>query len=318
MRVEGVAGTPWRRHDWLRTVSSWNEARIEELGYRLTAPIERFRSSSISCILRARTDRGDFYFKQSLRLPVFSDEISVLEGLLALYPGHVPKLIAADHRHGWMLSEDFGHPVGGEAPPAVWDEVFSTFGRIQAHAAAHIDRLTAMGCREVHLTHLTDRIETLAWETAKLSALDDFEVRRLHELTPRLSAMSSELQECRVPRSLVHGDLHLGNVAFHGGRYLFFDWVDSCVSHPFLDIAYIFAENAKHEAQCRDAYLVHWTEYESMDRLRKMWALAEPLSALHQAITYQETACCLEEPSRTHFIRGVTYFVRQLLKSAAL
>jgi hypothetical protein len=49
-----------------------------------------------------------------------------------------------------------------------------------------------------------------------------------------------------------------------------------------------------------------------------MWALAEPLSALHQAITYQETASYLDEPSRTRFIRGATYFVRQLLKSAAL
>ena len=260
--MEGVAEAPWRRHDWFRTVSSWNEAQIEALGYRLTAPIKPFRRSSISCILRTRTDGGDFYFKQSLRLPVFSNEISVLKGLAALYPEHVPKLIAADHRHGWMLSEDFGHPVGGEAPPAVWDEVFSTFGRIQAHAAAHLDQLAAMGCRDIILTHLTDQIEHLASEAANLSALDDFEVQRLHELTPRLSAMSSELQECRVPRSLVHGDLHLGNVALHRGQYLFFDWIDSCVSHPFLDTAYIFAENAKHEAQCRDAYLVHWTEYE--------------------------------------------------------
>jgi hypothetical protein len=55
-----------------------------------------------------------------------------------------------------------------------------------------------------------------------------------------------------------------------------------------------------------------------MERLLRIWALAEPLGALHQAITYQKTACYLEEPSRSHFIRGATYFVRQLLKSAAL
>ncbi len=137
-------------------------------------------------------------------------------------------------------------------------------------------------------------------------------------MAPRLVAMSCELQEYQVPRSLVHGDLHLANVAFNRGNYVFFDWCDSCVSHPFLDIAYIFAQNAKNETQCRDAYLALWTEYEPMERLLRMWALAEPLSALNQAITYQQTASYLKEPSKSKFMGGASYFVRQLLRSATV
>jgi len=130
--------------------------------------------------------------------------------------------------------------------------------------------------------------------------------------------MSCELQEYEVPRSVVHGDLHLANVAFSGGEYVFFDWCDSCVSHPFLDIAYIFAENAKGETQCRNAYLALWAEYEPMERLLRMWAVAEPLSALHQAIIYHETACYLEASAKRQFMGGASYFVRQLLRSSAL
>jgi Ser/Thr protein kinase RdoA (MazF antagonist) len=36
-----------------------------------------------------------------------------------------------------------------------------------------------------------------------------------------------------VDRTLQHDDLHDGNVFVRDGRYLFFDWGDSCVSHPF-------------------------------------------------------------------------------------
>jgi hypothetical protein len=115
----------------------------------------------------------------------------------------------------------------------------------------------------------------------------------------------------------VRGDLHLANVA-QCGDYVYFDWTDCSVSHPFLDVAYIFAENARNEKECRDAYLDLWTDYEPWDRLMRMWSLAEPLSALHQAFTYQETAKYLAEPARSKFLVGVTYFVHQLLKSTAL
>jgi hypothetical protein len=42
-----------------------------------------------------------------------------------------------------------------------------------------------------------------------------------------------------VPPSLVHGDLHLANVARGPRGCRFFDWTDACVAHPFLDLATI-------------------------------------------------------------------------------
>jgi hypothetical protein len=313
-----VSDTPWDRPGWFGEASSWIDAQIGRLGYRPTAPIERFRRSSISCILRAHTDAGDLFLKQSLRLPVFSDEPSVIEGLAARFPEHVPRVVAVDQRQGWMLVEDFGHPIGGEASADVWDSVFATFGRIQVDATAHAAEFAARGCRVRPVNQLSDQIDCLVGEAAGASVLDTLELRQLHHLAPRLEAMSRELQDHKVPRSLVHGDLHLANVAWHRGKCLFFDWADACISHPFLDVAYILAENATHEAQCRDAYLAPWTEYEPRDRLLTMWESAAPLSALHQAITYQQTACYLPEPSRSQFMGGAGYFVRQLLKSTAL
>jgi len=277
------------------------------IGYRLTGPIEVFKSWDISCVLRVPTDCGELYFKESRRTLAFCDESTVVPGLAALYPDHFPRVVATGR--GRILLEDFGQPIG-TAPSDVWKNVFATFGRIQVDASARIDELLSIGCRDTDTTRLAERIDALAPDTA--------DGRSLSRLARTLEEMSCELFERRVPRSLVHGDLHLANVAKRGGEYVFFDWTDCSVSHPFLDVAYVFAENARNEKECRDGYLALWTDYEPWERLLRMWSLADPLSALHQAFAYQETAKFLAEPARSQFMVGVSYFVRQLLKSAAL
>src|SRR5262245_31304999 len=124
-----VVDAPWEQPGWFASASSWIEGQIERLGFRGTAPVEWFRCSSISCICRGHTDAGHLFLEQSLRLPVFTDEPSVLAGLAPLYPRHVPRVVAIEQRQGWLLLEDFGRPIGGKATPDIWDNVFSTFGR---------------------------------------------------------------------------------------------------------------------------------------------------------------------------------------------
>jgi aminoglycoside phosphotransferase (APT) family kinase protein len=51
-----------------------------------------------------------------------------------------------------------------------------------------------------------------------------------------------ELATYAVPPSLVHGDLHLGNVALGPRGHLFFDWTDAGVAHPFLDLLTFVAD----------------------------------------------------------------------------
>jgi hypothetical protein len=298
---------PWERQGWLRSTSAWIEEQLGDLGYLPTAPIQVVKSWGISCILRVPTDSGDLYLKESLRTLTCCDESTVVPGLGALYPEHIPRVVATDG--GRILLRDFGQPIG-TALSDVWKDVFTTFGRIQVDATRHIDELLTIGCRDSDASQLADRIVAMAPDTE--------DGQSLSRLARTLEEMSSELFGHRVPRSLVHGDLHLANVAQCGDDYVFFDWTDCSVSHPFLDVAYIFAENARNEKECRDVYLALWTDYEPWDRLMRMWSLAEPLSALHQAFTYQETASYLAEPARREFLVGVTYFVRQLLKSAVL
>jgi phage tail protein X len=58
-----------------------------------------------------------------------------------------------------------------------------------------------------------------------------------------------------------------------------------------------------------DAYLALWTDYEPMPRLREAWALAAPLGALHQAVSYQHIVTSHE------LDWGVSFWVRQVFQS---
>ena len=95
--------------------------------------------------------------------------------------------------------------------------------------------------------------------------------------------------------------MHMSNVAAREEGYLFFDWSDACITHPFLDMISILHEaDPELQNRLRDGYLALWTAYEPLDRLLEMWELAYVLCALHQAVSYQaiiancEDACKYE------------------------
>lgn len=138
---------------------------------------------------------------------------------------------------------------------------------------------------------------------------------------PRLTAACAELAAHAVPASIVHGGLHLANVAGGPGRYLFFDWTDACVAHPFLDLPTIRRGTAfddddgddRLRDRVRDAYLGEWAAFGPPDDLRRADALAAPLGALHQAVGYGSIAAHLQPPVDLHMARSTAWWLRQVL-----
>jgi hypothetical protein len=76
---------------------------------------------------------------------------------------------------------------------------------------------------------LTAAVEAVAAEHgADVPGLDAFVV----DLPERLARVA----ECGLPDTLVHGDLHPGNVRGATDRLVVLDWGDSRVGHPAFDI----------------------------------------------------------------------------------
>ena len=211
----GDGGQPWAARGWFAEAERWLRSTMERLGRPLTGPVRQARVWRLSCLLRAPTGDGDVWFKANTTSPLFVNEGVVMGALAGLFPGQVPAPLAVEPERGWMVLADFGEEVGWEAPMEVVEEVAQTYARMQVEATAGLPG-----------------VDAATW-------LSPDEEAGLRAAVPGLQARCAELAGNAVPPALVHGDLHLSNVARRPGGYLFFDWTDACVAHPFLDLATI-------------------------------------------------------------------------------
>lgn len=308
---------PWSRRGWFAEVTTWIDDALAERGRRTTAPVEQVSTWCISSILRAPTEQGHVFFKATARSPLFVDEGTVTLGLAQLFPEIVPRPLAIDSERRWMLLDDFGPLVGWDASLETRLEVVSLLGRMQAEASDRVDELIALGAIDRTLGWLATELGSLLRDSAALG-LDDRELEQLAALVPAFVTACERLVESAVPDSLVHGDLHLNNVARgDDGRYVFFDWTDACVTHPFLDLLVVLLEeDSDLRMRLRDAYLSAWAEFAPESELRELWRLAAPLASLNQAISYRYIAANIEPGTGQELSSELTSWLRKAIGSA--
>lgn len=292
---------PNARSGWRQAAESWIATQATALGYPLTGPITQIKNWFLSCILCAPTTQGKVYFKASNSSPLMVNEAQITHALARLFPEHLPPPLAIEPAQDWMLLADFGEEIGWQAPVETREAVLQAFGRLQIATASRIDELLAIGCIDRRLPVLAAQIDSLFTDPAMLAYVDTEQQAQLRAAAPALKALCARLDQYHVPATLVHGDMHMSNVAVRQGGYLFFDWSDACITCPFLDMISILHEpDPQLQNRLRDSYLALWTAYEPMARLLEMWTLAYPLCALHQAVSYQaiirntEDACKYE------------------------
>lgn len=307
---------PWSRPGWLQQASHWMATELASLGYELLSAVEQINSWCLSSILRATTANGDVYLKAGPDFPLFVNEPAVVTGLSLMFPQNIPTPLSVDVSRRWMLLHDFGPPLGDKSTLELRSALLHQFAQLQQTAAEQTAHLLEIGCLDRRLHRLQDQIDGLLADVDLAQSLTDDECRQLRGAAPQLKAMCEQLAAFDIPETLNHGDLHLDNVAYHGGNLLFFDWTDACLAHPFLDMISIFNEkDAKLQAHLRDDYLDLWTDYASPQRLLQAWALAEPLFALHQAISYQSILAHLEETPKKAFGNVVPHYLRRAMSS---
>jgi hypothetical protein len=304
---------PWAREGWLEGAREWIEAQLTARGRPVTGRIEQLRVWCLSCLLRIPTADGAVFFKATAESPLFADEGKVMGGLAELFPGHVPEPLATDAERRWMLLEDLGPELGWDAPVEVRERVHRLFAGIQVESAGHVEELLALGCLDRSPRRLATQIDELVGDDEALSGLDDSEITRLRALRPRLIGLCQEL-DAPVASALVHGDLHLSNVARIDDRYVFYDWTDACVSHPFFDLIDVFREQDDVVgARIRDAYLSAWLDFEPMDQLLAIWRDAELAALLHHAVSYRSLLASVEPGTGQELEWALPHFLRRLL-----
>lgn len=313
---------PWTDPSWLSSVRDWVTSRLQELGLYPTGEAEQPHVRPWSTVLRIPTTGGDVWFKANT--PVQAYEAAVVGVLAARRPGDVPELLAADVERGWMLMTDGGERlrevIERNRNLSPWLDVLPRYGRLQLGLADDSDRLVALGLPDRRLASLASDYEELI---GRVETVTDDESRRLRILVPTIADHCERLASVGLPETIQHDDLHDGQIFVRDGGYLFFDWGDACVSHPFFSMSVTLegqlawglddVKDSEDIAPYRDAYLDAFRALASWPDLEAAHEIALGLGWVCRALNVERWASGLPAPYRKEHLQGVGLRLRMLL-----
>ena len=304
---------PWALPGWYTLAENWIVDQCARLGRGVVQEIIPVKSWSISCVLKVKAESGLLYFKVAQDLPLFVNEGPVMTALAGLYPNQIPMPVAVQPEEGWMLLDDFGDKSDDDLSLDERARLLQDFARLQLDSSAKVEILVAAGCKDRRLDVLLSQIEPLLNDEIATEALNHQEREGLKQIGPRLRELIVELVSLPIPYTILHGDLHSGNVIPHKNSFLYFDWTDAAVSHPFFDMIHIFGtEDEEQKATLRDAYLRPWEDAYAKHDVSRAWELASVLHGFYHAVSYQYIVHGIEDLVRPE-LNFAYYFLRKLL-----
>jgi hypothetical protein len=303
---------PWQRAGWFETCVAWIEDVLPDVFH-----VRQFATWCNSCILRVGAAAGRSYVKAS---PAYFAREPIVTAMLAeLFPGRTPEVLAVDADRRWMVLEDLGdEPADGLA---VGERLGALAAIAELHAASmsHVDALLDGGCFDRRPDVLSAQIAALAADPTVPLPGDLAE--RFRAAVPRLQELCAELALSPIQPTLVHGDLHAGNVMRTGGRFVVFDWTDACVADPFVDVLMFLTrlpDDPRLRARFGDRYFEAWGDVVSRSEAAEYAELAEPLAAMHHAVTYRGIYDAFGEYEWWLFERALPRWIEHALGSRLL
>ncbi len=320
---------PWEQPDWFPQVIRWIDEHLTAHGLKQSAPVELVHQRPWSAFARVPTSGGMVYFKAPA--PVYRYEVALTEALAQWRPEDTVPLLAVERERGWMLSLDAGRTLREAAPSAEqvehWVRLLPQYVELQMEMTARVPALLALGVPDRRLVTLPALYEQLLQADESLRV--GLEPGLTHEEFQRLLALRSQVAEwCELlagmgpPETLTHEEVHDANVLVGGGRYVFIDWSDASVAHPFFTMlvtlraaAYRLKlpEDGPEMTRVRDAYLEPWTAFATRETLLSSFNLARRLAMLNRALSWHHGLAPLPPQQREADADAVPEWLRDFL-----
>jgi hypothetical protein len=218
----------WTELDWLAEAEAWIRERVTVAG-----ELDQFHVRWWSTVIRVPTGEGDLYFKAVA--PGFEFEPALTVRLFELAPDRVTSIVDADLDRAWMLMRDAGirlrELVLTPSDLRHWELALPRYAELQLTATPIAEELLALGVPDARLAVLPEQLRAVLAEPVR--GMPVAEQERALEALPEFEALCRELAAFGIAETIQHDDLHDGQVFVRNGRYVFFDWGDSCISHPF-------------------------------------------------------------------------------------
>jgi Phosphotransferase enzyme family len=295
--------TPWGDPAWRASVLVWVHDRLRAAGARSVGEMApRIRPWSVTG--RVLTDLGPVWFKANP--PAARFEPALARALSQWAPGLVLTPLAVDPGRGWSLLPDGGEMLGDAAGAIAgaegWEEPLRRYAELQRAVSGHVAGMAGLGVPDLRPGLLPAEFAALL-NSAQISeqvgvpqGISAGQHAELGELAPRLAGWCERLAASPVPPSIDQSDLHDYSVFWSGGRYVFFDWGDASIAHPFTSLLvflrmvaarYELTSGAPELLRLRDVYLEPWTAQFPAADLREEVRLAMRLGAIGRALSWQ-------------------------------
>jgi hypothetical protein len=277
---------PWSRPGWFAGTAAWVTDRLRDAGLEPEAPVLH-QLWGISAILRVETSDGRFYAKQPAR--IFRSEGRMTAAVATIAPGSVPIVKAVDDGTGVFLMRDLDGPSLDVRPATEWPDGLIALAAIQRACLYRLEAMAAAGAVDRGPAQLASFVARLAPGDPAVAGLTTDERQRFRDEIPRIVAACRRLDELAPLRSIVHGDFHPGNVVVTDGGARVFDWSDSSIGHPFVDLASYVGrtDDLAVRRSLRDSYLDAWAGHGERERLVEAADLALVVGAFLQVECYQ-------------------------------
>jgi hypothetical protein len=322
-----LAELPWACPDWRSRAEAWIAAELDRAGLEPDGAPAEVKIRPWSAVLRAPTSAGDVFFKANL--PALGNEPALTRVLHRIDPEHVLPVLAEEPAELWMLQRDGGPTMrerfGGGDDLDRWERMLALYAELQVRASAHADDLLGAGVPDRRPAELRRLFEGVVVAERGLpdssEKLSEPERAHLLGLAGRVAELAAELAASGVPASIDHSDLHSGNVLARGDRYVFFDWHEGALTHPFFSMVVASRWLAhKHgvepgstqDARLRDAYLDAWTGYASRESLRTTLDVALRIGPLTRALGWMRVLEGLPHAAQGEWAENASGWVRDL------
>jgi hypothetical protein len=275
---------PWARPGGPQADIEWAASQI-----RMTGRPEQKRSWNLSSIWRLPTDKGPVWLKAVP--PFFAHEGAVLE--LLQVTNAVPTVLARDgHR---LLMDELPGTDGYEAGFDVYCRIIDVLIEMQLRLSSSLPRLRAV---------VPDWGPDTLYERLERVVIGRIPHRNgLRRLLDTWGQRMAELDDCGLPEVLFHGDAHPGNARIGIDPPVIFDWGDSGIGHPLLDVSVLEqcrgADPAEAARLCQH-WLGAWQEVVPGADPDRAWHLLRPVAVARVALVFQRFLENIEPSERVY------------------
>jgi hypothetical protein len=210
----------------------------------------------------------------------FAHEGPLLTWLAGRFPGLAPAPLAAGD--GRVLLADIPGRDCYDAPATDRQAMLELMHQAQVGCLAATGELLALGVPDRRAAVLTGQLRDT------VHRYGDPALATGAVLLDGLAGRLARLARCGIPDTLVHGDLHPGNVRTGpGGGFTVLDWGDAVLGHPGFDLLRMVERlDAPDAAELAARWCDRWRAACPGSAPDRALRLLEPLAALRNAATY--------------------------------